>query len=94
MKSNVNIFFLFGIIYFIASTDVFGETLRVAVTEKGKPPLTFPQHSSNTGVYLDILAAIGSITGDTFVFDYYPPKRILYSFDTGKVDMEIGINPA
>lgn len=93
MKSKTNIFFLLGIIYCIASANVFGETLTVAVTEHGKPPLTFPQHSSQTGIYLDILAAIGLITGDTFVFDYYPPKRIMFTFVAGKADIEMGINP-
>ncbi len=94
MRSKANIFFLLGIVYSIASANVFGETLIVAVAEKGKPPLTFPQHASETGIYLDILAAIGSITGDTFVFDYYPPKRIMYTFEAGKADIEMGINPA
>ena len=83
---------LLGILSFLA-VNVLAETLIVALTQNGKPPLSFPERSSETGIYQDILVAVGSITGDTFVFNYYPPKRIMFLFEYGRVDIEIGINP-
>lgn len=82
-----------GIMCCLTLTSVNAEKLIVAFSDMGKPPLTFTKASNRKGVYKKLLQAVGKITGDTFIFKYYPPKRIMKRFEQGYIDIEMGINP-
>lgn len=73
--------------------SVSAEQLKVILTEKGHPPFSFDENSSEKGIYLDILAAISVITGDSFIITYYPAIRKRYVFANGQTDIEPGVNP-
>lgn len=66
----------------------------VGVPVGGYPPMMFPVDDARTGVYQDILAEIGRLTGDRFVFRHLPAPRIMRAFVTGSIDIEPGVNPA
>lgn len=69
------------------------ETLRVVLYDGGSPPLFFAKGDSNTGIYVDLLNAIGKESGHQFQFDHLPTKRAMALFEQGQVHVEPGINP-
>ncbi len=69
------------------------ETFVVALYEGGSPPLFFEKDSAEKGIYKEILALIGEITGDDFIYKYYPARRAMKLFESGGYDIEPGINP-
>lgn len=69
------------------------EPLRAGLNEAGRIPYSFSKDVNERGIYYEILNAIGSVTGDQFYFVYAPPKRIMSLFNSGEIDVEIGINP-
>lgn len=75
------------------STFSFAETLKVVLYDGGSPPLFFEKGDSNTGIYVDLLNAIGKQSGIQFQFDYLPTKRAMALFEQGQVHVEPGINP-
>ncbi len=66
------------------------EELRVGAYNY--PP--FMISKSKTGIFNDILIAIGRITGDTFVWSYFPYARLNKNFNNGLFDIEAGSSPA
>lgn len=73
---------------------LYAQQLTVGLTKTGNPPMSFPEKQQQSGIYQEILAAIGKHSGDTFVYKYFPPKRLLVAFERGSIDIEPGINPA
>lgn len=69
------------------------ETFNVGLYKGGSPPLFFDKGDSKTGIYVDILNAIGKESGHTFNYQYYPTKRVMVLFEKGKLDLEPGVNP-
>lgn len=83
--------FLVGLFISFSST---ADSLKVVLYDGGSPPLFFEDGDSNTGIYVDLLNEIGTVSGHQFEFQYYPTKRAMVLFEEGSVDMEVGINPA
>lgn len=69
------------------------ETLVVGINNAGNPPLTFAENNPVKGIYHDILEQIGQLSGHRFKYVYLPPKRLLFAFDSGEIQLEPGINP-
>jgi polar amino acid transport system substrate-binding protein len=69
------------------------DTLRVVLYDGGSPPLFFAKGDNNTGIYVDLLMAIGEQSGHQFQFDHLPTKRAMALFEQGQVHVEPGINP-
>jgi polar amino acid transport system substrate-binding protein len=76
------------------SSSICAQQLTVGFNLTGNPPLTFPPQQQQIGIYREILTAIGELSGDTFIYKYFPPKRMLVAFERGAIDIEPGINPA
>ncbi len=76
------------------SFNISAQQLTVGFNLTGNPPLTFPPQQHQIGIYREILTAIGKHTDDTFIYKYFPPKRMLVAFERGAIDIEPGINPA
>lgn len=68
--------------------------LIVGINYAGNPPLTFAQKYGTKGIYREVLEQIGALSGHQFKYVYLPPKRLLYAFEKGEVDIEPGINPS
>lgn len=93
MKSK-NIVCYFFVIFSLSAVTASAEELTVLLYEKGIPPFSFSKTSNDKGIYLDILEEISKITGDKFILNYYPSKRKRLIFETGKMHIEPGVNPA
>ena len=76
------------------SLPLSAKTLIVGLTQMGNPPLTFAKQDKRRGIYRAVLAEIGKLSGDKFVFRYFPPKRLLSAFEKGQIHIEPGINPS
>lgn len=84
---------VFVLSLFFLSFNTHSETLKVVLYDGGSPPLFFSKGDANTGIYVDLLMAIGEETGHTFQFVHLPTKRAMASFEQGEVHLEPGINP-
>lgn len=80
-----------AIVFF--SKQVFSDTFIVGCKSEGYPPFYFEQGNPETGIYADILNAVGLLTGDTFKKKYYPAPRKYMMFEQNLIDIEPGINP-
>ncbi|MCJ8273623.1 MAG: ABC transporter substrate-binding protein [Psychrosphaera sp.] len=85
-------FLLFFIIVLI-TPNICAQQLTVGFNLAGNPPLTFSPQQQKIGIYHEILTAVGKHSGDTFIYKYFPPKRMLVAFERGAIDIEPGINP-
>lgn len=70
------------------------EEFRVMEYREDYPPVFFREKSVAKGIVPDVLTAIGSLTGDRFVFVKAPFPRLQLMFETGEVDIEPSVNPA
>jgi polar amino acid transport system substrate-binding protein len=75
------------------SLSSYSDTLKVILYDGGSPPLFFAKSENKTGIYVDILMAIGDKTGHKFEFNHLPTKRAMALFENGKMHLEPGINP-
>ncbi len=69
------------------------DTFNVGLLKSGHPPFSFPASHHQKGIYVDILQQITLITGDKFIINYYPNKRLIKSFNDGLIHIEPGVSP-
>lgn len=70
------------------------DEFRVMEYQEDYPPVFFREKGQPKGIVPDVLAAIGSRTGDRFVFVKAPFLRLQLMFDNGEIDIEPSVNPA
>jgi polar amino acid transport system substrate-binding protein len=85
-------------IILLTSWTLCANTYRVISYEPANPPhnLQLIDAKGNlkiSGIFADIFAQIGEITGDKFIMVKMPAARASLEFDLGRVDIEPGINP-
>lgn len=82
------------LVIFLIIGNAQAETFRVGIFSTGDQPFSFPQGSTQLGIYPDLIQAIGRISGDQIELVYVPAARLLRMFEVGDLDIEIGANPA
>ncbi len=85
-----------GLTFFFFSLfalQIHAETLKVALSSEGIPPVSFPKDSNRAGVYSTLFKEFSLITGDTYQFVHLPQRRLIKHFNDGLIDIEPGINP-
>ncbi len=68
-------------------------TYKVILYHKANPPYSFFDNDARAGIFYDIFAEIGALTGLKFEFVTLSVARGRIQFNQGKVDIEPGINP-
>jgi len=79
---------------YIDHPDIAVSPLRVVLVDKGLPPFYFKEDAAERGIYIEILEAARKHTGDTFEYIYVPQNRKYLLFESGKVDIEPGVDPS
>ena len=69
------------------------ETYKVLAYTPANPPYNIDNGKQMSGIFIDLFAAIGAITGDRFEFHRLPISRGLKAFEQGLIDIEPGIAP-
>ncbi len=80
---------LIPLLCLIGSTLAYAETLTVGVRAAKGDQFEY----SYSIVFMNVLNAIGELTGDQFDFILLPPSRTKKYFIEGKIDIEPGVNP-
>ena len=80
----------FLIVISIAVNDSWAEVIKVG--GYNYPP--FMIEKTKTGIFHDVLTSVSRITGDTFIWNYYPYARLNIYFNKGRIDVEGGSSPA
>ncbi len=66
---------------------------KVGLAETGYVPFSFPKDDLRVGIFMEVLQAVGKLTGDTFEPVFAPTVRLKALFEQGKIDIECGISP-
>ncbi|OQS35989.1 hypothetical protein B0T40_11620 [Chromobacterium haemolyticum] len=69
-------------------------SLRAGVANDSFGPLYSVQDGALATQYRAALELIGRHSGVRFELEYYPSSRLQQLFEVGKVDVEVGVNPA
>ena len=77
----------------VAACGLRAETYRVLAYTPANPPYNIDNGKQMSGIFIDLFAAIGAITGDRFEFHRLPISRGLKAFEQGRIDIEPGIAP-
>lgn len=82
------------VLFFAASSRALAEQpLKVLLYQPGNPPYTMLDHDKPEGLFTDIFARLQDITKLRFELVSRPVARGLAEFDTGRIDIEPGVNP-
>lgn len=90
---SASVFLLLSLLLPFAQ-KIHAEELVVGINMVGNPPLIFPHGHHKQGIYKEILQAVAKLSGHQLSYRYLPPKRLMFAFDKGTIDIEPGINPA
>ena len=77
----------------LLSTSAICKTYTVLSYEGANPPYSYFEQGQIKGIFPDVFARIGEITGHEFKFIAVSVGRAQKLFDQGLVDIEPGINP-
>lgn len=69
------------------------QPLKVLLYQPGNPPYTMLDHDKPEGLFTDIFARLQDLTKLRFELVSRPVARGLAEFDTGRIDIEPGVNP-
>jgi len=75
------------------SIDSHAETFRVAYYDGGDAPFSYTLNGQLIGIFPDLMAAIARQSGDQLENQALPMKRLLNAFESGLLDIEVGVNP-
>lgn len=77
----------------VATVVARAETFVVGLESKGVPPNSFPENDARKGIRIEVLEAVGAVTGDTFIIKRVAKERLLRDFGKS-YDIEASSNPA
>ncbi len=86
-------FFLHSLALLFVAGSADAATYRVGLAETGYAPFSFAKDDARVGIFLEILNAVGKVTGDKFEPVFAPTVRLKEMFEKGRIDIECGISP-
>ncbi|ESP94336.1 substrate-binding periplasmic protein [Pseudoalteromonas luteoviolacea] len=86
-------YYLFGLAALFYSCVVVAKEFSVLVYHGANPPYNYIHNHQPSGIFSDLFARLGELTGHTFKLVPWSVARGQKLFDMGKIDIEPGVNP-